>query len=58
MLSDTVSLKWASMFGLWPSGEGLLYMLLIVIRINTFLLKKYLTDVVVEEIVLSTAFGI
>jgi hypothetical protein len=46
------------MFGLWPSGEGLLYMLLIVIRINTFLLKKYLTDVVVEEIVLSTAFGI
>jgi hypothetical protein len=33
-------------------------MLLIVIRINTFLLKKYLTDVVVEEIVLSTAFGI
>lgn len=46
------------MFGFWFFGEGFLYMLLIVIRINIFFLKKYLIDVVVEEIVLSIVFGI
>lgn len=58
MFFDIVSLKWVFMFGFWFFGEGFLYMLLIVIRINIFFLKKYLIDVVVEEIVLSIVFGI